>query len=283
MKKVLVFGGTGNVGRKVLQELKQHDYEVTVVLRSPEKLHLVSQWIDHYFVADIREERELSYVCKGQEIVISTLGKSVSVNDKDKATFMDVDYGGNKNIVKASLQNNISKFVYLSAIHSEHYQHLQYFKAHHDFSELLKNSGIDYSIIKVPAIFSAFLDVLDLAKKGKLVTLGEGQCTTNPIYEGDVAEVIVKAITSPFFIMEAGGSKLYTRKQINDIIQQCVNPKKKCPNIPVFLVKMLLPCIKFVDKNMYDKFAFFLEVTQHDVIAPMIGTALFEDYIKDKV
>ncbi len=216
-------------------------------------------------------------------IVISALGKSVSINDKSKSSFYDIDFLGNKYILDEAKKSKVKKFVYLSAIHAEKYQHLMYFKAHHDFSELVKNSGIDYSIIKVPAIYSAFLDIMDLANKGNLVTLGDGQCKTNPIYEGDVAKVIINAIESPYSVVEAGGTRIYTRKQINELIQQSVNPSKKCRHVPVFLVGLLLPFIKIFDRNTYDKFAFFLEVTQHDIIAPMIGESSLEEYIHKRV
>lgn len=283
MKKAIVFGATGNVGRKVVKQLALNDYRVTAVLRSVDKLQQISQYLSHYFIADIKNRSELNDICKSQDIVISTLGKSVSPNVKDNATFMEIDFEANRNILDASIQNNVSKFVYLSAIHSEYYQHLMYFKAHHDFSELVKNSGIDYSIIKVPAIYSAFLDIMDLAKNGHLVTLGDGQCKTNPIYEGDVAKVIINAIESPYSVVEAGGTRIYTRKQINELIQQAVNPSKKCRHVPVFLVRLILPFIKIFDRNTYDKFAFFLEVTQHDIIAPMIGELSLEEYIHKRV
>ncbi len=59
----------------------------------------------------------------------------------------------------------------LSAFHSEKYLHLEYFRVHHELAERLKKSGINYSIIKPPAIFSGFLDMIEMAKKGQLSIL----------------------------------------------------------------------------------------------------------------
>ncbi len=283
MKKVIVFGASGNVGHNVVKELVEQNYEVTAVVRTQEKAQQLSELTLNYVIADVQHKETLCGICDGFDIVISTLGKSVSINDKSKSSFYDIDYFGNKYILDEAKKSKVKKFVYLSAIHAEKYQHFLYFKAHHNFSELLITSDIDYSIVKVPAIFSAFLDVMDLAKKGHLVTLGDGQCKTNPIYEGDVAKVIVNAIKTPFSIIEAGGSRIYTRKQINELIQQSVNPTKKCRHVPVFLVGLLLPFIKIFDKNTYDKLSFFLEVTQHDVIAPMVGDSSLEEYIRMRV
>ncbi len=45
----------------------------------------------------------------------------------------------------------------------------------------------------------------------------------------------------------------------------------------------MLPVIKLVDRNTYDKFAFFVEVMQHDIIAPPVGQMKISEYIKHKL
>ena len=221
-------------------------------------------------------------ICQHQEIVVSALGKSVSPNDKTKPGFEDVDFAGNMNILEEAIKNGVKKFVYVSAFHAEKYLHLTYFNVHHRFAEELKKSGIDYSIIKPPAIFSAFIDMMDLAKKGQLVTIGKGDKKTNPIFEGDLAKICVRSIAEKNKTIEAGGRFIYTRKELNLIIQQEVDKSKKVRQIPLGLFKAALPLIKIFNKNLYDKFAFFTEVMQHDTIAPQMGELSFEEYIKIK-
>src|SRR6185369_5865271 len=111
------------------------------------------------------------------------LGKSVSPYDRSKPGFMDIDFKANSAVLRESLAASSRKFVYVSAFGSENCVHLNYFNAHHLFSEKLKQSGLDYSIIKPPAILSSFIDLIDMAKKGRLVTIGKGDKQTNPIYE----------------------------------------------------------------------------------------------------
>jgi uncharacterized protein YbjT (DUF2867 family) len=143
-------------------------------------------------------------------------------------------------------------------------------------------SGIDYSIVKPPAIFSAFIDLIEMAKKGQLVNIGQGDKKTNPIFEGDLAKITVDTINMQNSISEAGGKTIYTRKQLNEIIQNEINPRKKLRTIPIGLFKVSLPLIKLFSKNTFDKYAFFIAVMQHDTIAPQIGTMTFEEYVKMK-
>jgi len=283
MRKVLLFGSTGKLGKEVAQELVNRGYELTVVVRNEEKAKTMTQITSHIVFADVCQEKTLQHVFDHQEIVISALGKSVSPFDTSKATFQEVDYTANKTILRLAQKAGIRKFIYVSAFHAERYPHLNYFKVHHDFSELLKKSGVDYAIIKPPAIFSAFLDMIDLAQKGLLVTIGKGDKKTNPIYEGDLARIIVQSIHQQNGTIEAGGRTIYTRKQLNEIIQNEVGNQKKIWAVPLGLLGFAVLPWKLIDKNTYDKLAFFIEVMKHDTIAPQVGSMTFEEYVKLKV
>jgi uncharacterized protein YbjT (DUF2867 family) len=282
MKKVILFGATGNLGKEIAKELVNQGYKLTVVVRNEHKAKVLTHITSKYIIADVCNKSTLENIFDKQDIVVSALGKSVSPNDKSKPTFKQVDYDANKNMLDEAIKAGIKKFVYISAFHSEKYLHLEYFKVHHDFSELLIKSGIDYSIIKPPAIFSAFIDMIEMAKKGQLVNFGKGDKKTNPIYEGDLAKITVDTINKQKSITESGGKTIYTRKQLNEIVQNEINNQKKLRTIPIALFKISLPIIKLFNKNTFDKFAFFIEVMQHDTIAPQLGTMTFEEYVKLK-
>lgn len=282
MKKVILFGATGNLGKEIAKELINQGYDLTLVVRDAKKAQILSSLTSKCIVADVCNHNSLANICDNQEIVVSALGKSVSLNDKSKPTFRKVDYAANENILKEALQAGVKKFVYISAFHAEKYLHLEYFKVHHDFSERLQKSGINFSIIKPPAIFSAFLDLMKMAKNGQLMNIGRGDKKTNPIYEGDLAKVVVESIKQSNTTVEAGGEVIYSRRQINEIIQQEVNPNQKIRTVPIVLLKFCLPLIKFFDKNSFDKFSFFIEVMQHDTITPQVGTMKLEDYVRGK-
>lgn len=283
MNKVILFGATGNSGKAIAEELINRGYDLTVVVRNEARAKSVAHITRKYIVSDPDNKHSLKDICKNHDTVISAMGKSVSLNDKSKSSFRQVDFNGNLNILEEAKRSGIKKFVYLSAFHAERYLHLEYFRAHHEFSEVLKKSGIDYSIIKPPAIFSAFIDLMEMAKKGQLINIGAGDKKTNPIFEGDLAKICVASIAQHNITIEAGGKNSYTRRQLNEIIQNQVNNRKKIRTIPVEVFKLILPVIKVFNKSMFDKFAFFMEVMQQDTIAPQLGETTFEEYVKRKI
>jgi len=283
MEKVLLFGGTGNLGKEIAKELKSQGYEFAIVLRNKNKAAEVSAITSNYIIADVTNPAELEGICDNFSIVISCLGKSVSPNDHSKTTFEEIDYQANYNILTEAIKSRIKKFVYVSAFQAEKYKHLEYFRVHEEFSQQLIQSGINYSIVKPPAIFCAFIDVIKMAKQGRLINIGNGSKLTNPIFEGDLAEICVNTINATNKIIEAGGREIYSRKRLNEIIQNEINPGKKLKSVPLIFIKIPLPVIKLFNKNTYDKYAFYLEVMQHDTIATGIGKMKFEDYIKLKI
>jgi uncharacterized protein YbjT (DUF2867 family) len=282
MTKLLLFGATGNLGKEIAKVAKQRGYDLTVVVRNKDKAEQLTSITNKFIVADITDPSALTDICNGFDIVISALGKSVSPNDNSKPSFNDIDLIANSNILDEAKKNSVKKFVYVSAFHSEKYLHLEYFRVHHEFAERLKTSGINYSIIKPPAIFSGFLDMIDMAKKGKLFNIGKGDKKTNPVYEVDLANECVDSIKDENVTKEIGGKTIYTRRQLNEIIQKEVCSTKRIKNIPLWFFKFSLPMLKVFKKNMYDKFAFFMAVMQADTIAPQVGEMKFEDYIKLK-
>ena len=282
MKTVILFGATGNLGQEVAKELVRQNYDLTVVVRNESKAKSISHITTKHIIADVCNKSSLQNICDGQEIVISTLGKSVSPKDKSKASFQDVDFNANSNILDEAKKSAVGKFIYISAFHAEHYLHLDYFRVHHDFAELLKKSGLNFSIIKPPAIFCAFIDMIEMARKGQLANIGTGDKRTNPIYEGDLAKVIVNSITENNSTIEVGGQTIYSRGNLNKIIQNEIDSSKKVWTIPIGLVKLGLPLIKIFDRNSFDKFAFFVAVMQTDTIAPQIGELTFENYVEQK-
>jgi uncharacterized protein YbjT (DUF2867 family) len=282
MKKVILFGSTGNLGKKIAAELKQQGYAVTAVVRNEAKANEMANLANDCIVADVTKHATFSSICNGFDIVVSALGESVSPNDRSKPSFRDIDFSANNAILQEAIRSGVKKFVYISALGAENYPHLAYFSTHHQFSEKLKASGLDYAIIKPPALFSAFVDLIPMAKKGMLAVMGNGEKVTNPIDEGDLAKICVQAINQPNAVMEAGGKEVLSRRQISELIQSIVAPGKKVRTVPLGLVKASLPLLKFTSKNLYDKLAFFTAVMQHDTLAPAVGEKRLADYIRER-
>jgi uncharacterized protein YbjT (DUF2867 family) len=74
--KILVLGATGGTGRQIVRQALARGYEVTALVRSPEKARDLAG--AKLVVGDARDEATLREALKGQDAVVSALGTPVS-------------------------------------------------------------------------------------------------------------------------------------------------------------------------------------------------------------
>jgi putative NADH-flavin reductase len=74
--KILVLGATGGTGRLIVSEALARGYDVTALVRSPEKgIHLKGAKL---IIGDARDEQALREALKGRDAVMSSLGSAAS-------------------------------------------------------------------------------------------------------------------------------------------------------------------------------------------------------------
>jgi uncharacterized protein YbjT (DUF2867 family) len=280
---VLLFGGSGHVGKAIAHALQARGYRVRAVVRSEAAKAKLSALVEEVVMADVADKSQLApTIFEGVDFVVSALGKSVSPSDRSEPTFQAIDFQLNKNILEAAQGFSIRKMVYVSAWTAEQNPHLVYFRVHEDFAQLLRASGLPYAIVKPTGVFSAFAEMLDLASKNQMMVMGNGLAKTNPIHESDVAEAVVNALLGTQKEIGVGGEEVLTRRQIAELAQKTVGNERPLRAVPVALFRIVLPVLRLFSRNMYDKFAFFLAVNVHDAIAPKVGKKRLADYLAEQ-
>lgn len=74
--KILVLGATGPTGRHIVSQALARGYDVTILVRSPEKATDPNRV--KLVVGDARDEKTLRQAVKGRDAVISALGTPAS-------------------------------------------------------------------------------------------------------------------------------------------------------------------------------------------------------------
>ncbi|PRY15425.1 uncharacterized protein YbjT (DUF2867 family) [Pontibacter ummariensis] len=278
MRNILLAGATGHVGQHLLRELKRQGYPVSVLARTAAKANQLLPPPDNILVADATKPETLRGCCQGMDVVVSTLGKSISLTDNSKGSFQEVDYRANYNLLQEAKAAGVQQFVYVSAFSAEAHPQLAYFKAHADFARELKHSDILYTILEPTALFSAFDEVVAMARKGRIGLLGTGDKLTNPIYEGDLAKIAVGEIGCPSRTIALGGKTIYSRAELIRLACKAANYKGFLPSVPFPVVASVLPLVKLLNRNLYDKVSFMIAVSKVDCVAPQVGAHTLEEY-----
>ena len=276
MKRVLIAGATGYLGRFAVQEFKKQGYWVRALARTPEKLENLREYIDEPFIGEVTDKSSLSGICKNIDIVFSSIGIT---KQKDNLTFMDVDYQGNKNLLEEALREGCTKFIFVSVFNAERMKHLKGIQAKLRFEEALKQSGMDYSIVYPNGFFSDMLEYLQMANKGRGYVFGSGNNRINPVHGKDLAEVCVKAAESQQKEIQVGGPDIFTHNEILTIAFDVLGKQKKISKIPLWIRNLTVGALRtFTSVKTYGPVEFFMTVLAADLVAPEYGNNHLRDF-----
>ena len=158
-------------------------------------------------------------------------------------------------------------------------KHLKICAAKELFVEKLKQSGIDYCIIRPNGFFSDMTEFYEMATKGRVYLFGNGDWKTNPIHGEDLAEVCVSAIENSAKEIEIGGPETLTHNEIAATAFEVVGSKPKISYIPEWVRVSLLWMIRFfTSSKVFGPIEFFMTVMAMDMVAPQYGKHTLNEY-----
>ncbi len=282
MKKVLIAGATGNLGRSVVAELGRRPYRTRALVRDAGKLNSARQIIDEIFVGDATCDGALAGACDDVDVVFSALGAPLSLNRSAQGvTFRKVDYAGNKHLLDEARRAGVKKFVYVSLCGAHLLADCEYVRAHEDFVSELKASGLCHTVVRPTGFFSTMSEIVKLANHGIIVSIGDGSHRTNPIHEQDLAIVCADAIEDIRREITVGGAETYTRREIMELAFESLGRRPRIVSLPAGLIKPTLAPVKLFDERLYSLLHFLISVQQVDALAPATGTRSLKDYYRE--
>lgn len=232
-------------------------------------------------MADARDPTSLKDMCNGVDVVISALGASLKLGRTEPdATYWDVDFQANKNLLEEAKHAGVRKFIYVSVYKAQEIKDSAYFEAHAAFENELKQSGLAYALVRPTGIYYIFEEFVKLARRGMIPLFGDGSARTNPIDERDVARICVEAIESSQTEFDIGGPEVFSRREISELCFKVIDKNPRFIKYPVGLIRLLIKPLKLFDRRMFDLMDFAILVNHTDVIAPRVGDEKLENYLK---
>jgi uncharacterized protein YbjT (DUF2867 family) len=279
MKKVLVAGATGYLGKYVLAALKMQGYSTIALARTLKKLP--ENAADTIIQAEVTQPETIKGICQNVDVVISCVGIT---RQKDGLTYEDVDYQANANLLEEALRSGVKKFIYVSLLNGQSLRKLKMVAAKERFVDELKTSGIDHIVIRPNGFFSDMKEVVHMAQKGKVYLFGDGNFRGNPIHGRDLAEFIVEKMEYRETELEVGGPDLLTQNQIAGLAFKAIGKKGKITHIPLWIKTLTLFFVRlFSNQKTYGPIEFFMTVMTRDMIAPTYGRQHLADFFKKEL
>jgi uncharacterized protein YbjT (DUF2867 family) len=146
---VLVVGGHGKVARRLLKLLAERGHNGRGVIRNPDHAGDLEEIGATPIVLDI-ENVEIGDAAAGSDAVVFAAGAGPGSGPARKRT---VDYGGAVKLIEAAQANDISRYLMVSAIGTNHPERWSdeirpYYEAKAEADAALQQSGLDYTIVR---------------------------------------------------------------------------------------------------------------------------------------
>ncbi|MFF2216829.1 SDR family oxidoreductase [Streptomyces antibioticus] len=197
--KVVVIGGTGLIGSKVVARLSEHGHEAVAAAPNTGVNTLTGEG--------------LAEVLQGAAVVIDV---SNSPSFEERAV-MDFFHTCTTNLLEAEAQAGVTHHLALSVVGTERLQGSAYFRAKHAQEKLIKESGLPYSIVHSTQFFEFIKAIAAEATDGDTVRLSPAKF--QPIASDDVAAVVGRtAVGTPVNgVVEVAGPEAF---QLDELIRK---------------------------------------------------------------
>jgi NADH dehydrogenase len=246
---ILVAGGTGTLGTRLVPLLRAGGEPIRVLTRDPARAgHLLRDGVE-VATGDVRDPGSLSRAMDGVSTVVSAVHGFV---DSKKTSPEAVDWLGNRNLVQAAKKAGAGHVVMLSALGAAPDHPMSLYRMKHRAEEELKASGLAWTIIRASAFMEMWAKMVaePLLKAGKTTIFGRGRNPINFVSTDDVARFVDLAITDPSLrgqTVDVGGPENLTFRQVVEIAQRETGARGTVRHVPLPMMRALSVLMKPVN------------------------------------
>src|SRR5499426_232923 len=203
--KIVVIGGSGLIGSKLVIKLREQGHEVVAASPSSGVNALTGEG--------------LAEALTGAQVVVD-VSNSPSWEDAAVMKFFDTS---TRNLLASEAAKGVEHHVALSVVGTERLLESGYFRAKLAQENLIKGSSIPYSIIRATQFFEFVKGIADFSTDGNRVLLSPA--LIQPIAADDVASAVGKvAVGSPVNgVVEVGGPEQF---RLDELVQRYLAARK---------------------------------------------------------
>ena len=244
MKKVLIFGGTGQVGTHLVRKLTKNNYRVTVITRNiHEKGHKIKIMGNAGYIdlveASIFEEKKIRNLFENADICINLIG--ILFEKKKGSNFSNIHSVFPSLLARLSKEYKLSNFIHLSALGIDRASDSKYANSKLEGEKKILKYFPLATILRPSIVYSSsdnftcnFMTLLNRLPFFPLYYSGKTKFT--PIHCSDLTDIIYYIISKKLHpnIVECVGPEVFTFKEILEKLLELIGKKR-------FLIPLPLP------------------------------------------
>lgn len=185
-----ITGATGFVGQALLDRALKAGHPVRALTRREQPARAGVEWVR----GDLADRAALRELCRGAEAAIHVAGV---VNAPDAAGFEAGNVTGTLNLIEAARHQGVPRLVHVSSLSAREPDLSAYGASKARAEKLVRASGIDWTIVRPPAIYgprdTEMFELFRLARWG-LMPMPPRDGRTSVIHVDDLARLMLALV-----------------------------------------------------------------------------------------
>lgn len=231
---ILVAGGTGRLGTRVVLRLAARGLDVRVLTRDPARArHLAGA--ASIVTGDVRDRASLEPSLRGVTTVVSAVHGFAGPGRVSPAS---VDRDGNANLVDAAAAVG-ADVVLVSVVGASATSPMDVFRAKFAAEQHLQASGVRWTIVRAAAFVELWAEIMS-----NPIVFGRGENPINFVSVDDVAAVVERTVVDAGLrgqTLEVGGPENLTFNELAELLQRTRGSTAKVRHVSPRLLRVMAP------------------------------------------
>jgi len=260
-KKVLVIGGTGFLGSKVVKALLQQGSQVRALVRPRTDPSFIVAYGAEIVRGDLLDRTSLDAALLDIDAVVTS---AAGYNKRRRTDTDQADTLGFENLAKAAKKAGVKRFVLTGVLKSNLAIKVPHFQNKQKQEDLLERLGVPFVSIRPGSFLNQSDDFLARnVSKGKFIWFGSEHVPMSWIRTEEVANYLALAVTAEGVEgqrIEVGLDRNLSPAQLKKIIEDITGQPLKLKILPWWLLSCALKLIGIIKKgalDFHENLAFF--------------------------
>ena len=239
-KVATVFGGSGFIGRDVVQRLAQQDYVVRVAVRDPVGARFlqtqgrVGQIVP--LAAPVTDAAGVERAVEGAQVVVNLVG---ILHERKPGDFRRIQGEAPGAVARAATQAGVESMVHLSAIGADPASPSLYAQTKAEGEAGVREGFPGATILRPSVVFGpedAFFNRFAGMAMLPVMPVVAGDTRFQPVYVGDVADAVAAALADPEArgkTYELGGPAVMTMREVLRFILDTTRRRRPMFDMPM--------------------------------------------------
>ncbi|MBK1657867.1 complex I NDUFA9 subunit family protein [Paracraurococcus ruber] len=245
-KVATVFGGSGFIGRYVVQRLASLDYVVRVAVGHPDAARfLLTQGRVGQIVplaASVADAGAVARAVAGADLAVNLVG---ILHERKPGDFRRLQAEGAGTVARLAAEAGVERLVHVSAIGADPASPSQYGRTKGEGEAAVRAAFPQAAILRPSIVFGPedqfFNRFAGMARLLPVMPVVEGATRFQPVYVGDVADAVIAAATREDALgktFELGGPRVWSFRELLRFILETTGHRRPMLDMPAGLVRL---------------------------------------------